>query len=298
MKIAVIRFSALGDIAASLPVLRALKYKPVIITTQIGRELLKDEFDDFIILKSKKIIDVFKIILEIRKYRFDYLIDLQTNDRSKLITNLSKAKKVLNSHNVNKKQQVTKIFFDVVNQINPKIINPLDNKFLKKEKTYIVLNCGSSPKWQSKRLPFEKWKEISEVLYEKFKLPFYLTGDKSEIEYIERLSKFIVGEKKILVGKTDIQELKKVLTNAYLTISTDSASMHISAVQKTPTIGIFGPTNWIISAPYGNWSQVCFDKIYFSDLKPNRINQQKIDKYFEDIDINGNLENFKLLGMY
>lgn len=293
MKIAVIRFSALGDIAASLPILRALKYQPVIITTQVGRELLKDEFDDFIILKSKKIIDVFKIILEIRKYKFDYLIDLQTNDRSKLITGFSKARNVFNSHKVNKSQQVTQIFFDVVNQINPKVIDPMDYTFTKKDKTYIVLNCGSSPKWHSKRLPYEKWREISEILYEKFKLPFYLTGDKSEIEYVENLSKFIVGDKKNLSGKTDIQELKEVLKNAYLTISTDSASMHISAVEKTPTIGLFGPTNWIVSAPFGTWSTVVYDKTYFKEEIPLEKNSQEINNYFDYISIDDALKQLK-----
>jgi ADP-heptose:LPS heptosyltransferase len=50
--------------------------------------------------------------------------------------------------------------------------------FQKKEKTYIILNCGSSSKWTSKRLPISKWQEIANVAYEKFQLPFILTGEK------------------------------------------------------------------------------------------------------------------------
>jgi len=55
MKTAIIRFSALGDIAYTMPFLRALKVRPLIITTATGRELLKDEFDEFLLLKSKRL---------------------------------------------------------------------------------------------------------------------------------------------------------------------------------------------------------------------------------------------------
>jgi len=47
MNLAVIKFSALGDIAESLPVLRAFKQTPTIITSPLGKALLQDEFDDF-----------------------------------------------------------------------------------------------------------------------------------------------------------------------------------------------------------------------------------------------------------
>lgn len=294
MKLAVIKFSALGDIAASLPIIRLLKYKPTIITTTIGYELLKDEFDDFIILKSKKILDLFKLIYEIRKRKFDLIIDLQCNDRSRFVSKLSGVK-YLHNKKVNPKQQVSQILYEICNSSSKNIIN----EFEKSEKLlnngeYIVLNCGSSPKWASKRPPYDKWKEISKVLYDKYQLPFYLTGDKSELEYIKELSKVLHGEKKILAGKTDIQELKKVLSNAFLTVSTDSAPMHISAAQDTPTIGIFGATNWIISAPYGEHSTVIYDKSYFKDNKPLIKNSQVVNnEFYNNIDIEEGIERLK-----
>lgn len=284
MKIGIIRFSALGDIAASLPVLRALKHTPIIITSPVGYELLKDEFDKFIILNKKSFLDIVKLIISIRNENFTYLIDLQTNDRSKLISFFSNAKHILNNINVNKQQQVTKIFYDITKQSSDDIIKELDTSFYKKEKKYIVLNCGSSPKWISKRLPNEKWKEISELLYYRFQLPFYLTGDASEVKYIQEIAQYIKGEKVIIAGKTTIQELKHILSNAFLTVSTDSAPMHISAVQRTPTIGLFGPTNWTISGPYGPWSSVSYDEnfnknnSYYSNIKIID-NLKRLDKY-------------------
>lgn len=279
--IAVMRFSALGDIAATIPTLRALKVKPIIITTPIGKALLEDEFDDFILLKDKKLTSVLKLIFEIRKRKIDILLDFQCNDRSYFISKLSSSK-IYNNTTIDRLQSKN-IFFDIAKQAN--IVNPLDVSFEKRKKSYIVLNCGSSPKWLSKRLPDEKWIEFSKVLYEQFNLPIVMTGDASERAYIDTLAKKLYGSIKVLAGQTTIQELKQIVKDAYFTISTDSATMHISAIQKTPTIGIFGATNWIQSASFGPWSTVLFDKVYYKDQIPPAKNLLEIGHYYDHISI-------------
>lgn len=283
--IGILRWSALGDIAAALPVIRALKEKPVILTTSIGYELLQDEFDEFVILQSKNIKDVMTFILETRK-KTDYIIDLQNNDRSRFVRFFFKS---ADNKGVDFNQSVTYIFYDIAKK--SKKVNSLDINFIPKEKSYIVLNTGSSPKWRSKRLPFEKWKEFSQVLYEKFHLPFVLTGDKSEREYVQEVAKYIVGDKEIVAGKTSIQDLKKIVSDAYLCVSTDSAPMHIAAAQKTPTIGIFGATNWVISAPFGPWSVALYDKTQFQS--PPKKNRLEIGNYYANIDINEGLKKLE-----
>ncbi|MBV5277889.1 MAG: glycosyltransferase family 9 protein [Campylobacteraceae bacterium] len=286
MNLAVLKFSALGDIAASLPVLRALTYSPTIITSPMGKALLEDEFDNFLVLSNKKTISLIQLIVSIRKNHFDWLIDLQNNDRSKLITYLASAQ-IANHNNVSFDQNITNILYDIAKKTN--LTKELDYTFQPKEKSYIVLNCGSSPKWISKRLPFQERQEISSLLYEKYGLPFILTGDRTEETYIQEVAKYIVGPKEIVVGKTTLLELKHILTHAFLTISTDSAPMHISAVQKTPTIGLFGPTNWMRSAPFGPWSTVIYDKQFYKDDIPPQKSLSIINNYFDTIDISSAL---------
>ena len=290
MKIAVIRFSALGDIAAAIPAIKTIKHKPVIISTKIGKELLKDEFDEFIILKSKKLFDVINLILKIRKMKFDLLIDLQGNDRSQIITKFSNVNKIVNSKGLVFNKQATLFFYDIIKKTDTEIFDEINIKFNKSEKKYLVFNCGSSQKWVSKRLPIYKWKEFADYLNKRFNLPIYLVGDKSEIDYLEKISNYLEGDIKNLAGKTSIQELKRILRNAYLTISTDSAAMHISAIQGTPTIGIFGATNWQKSAPFGPWSTVLFDKTVFKDNKPLETNTMKVNsKIYDNINIEDGL---------
>ena len=242
----VLRFSALGDIAALLPVLRTFENKPTIITSPLGKELLKDEFNDFIILESKSFIGIMKVIYAIRRKKLTKIVDLQRNDRSKLILFLSGKRNKYNAQNRN--QNATSLFYDIVaEQIK---IKKLDLQYIQQKSDYIVVNAGSSPAWLSKRLPNDKWKEIITTLYKKYGLKIILTGDKSERVYLDTIKKDNMDiPVENLAGETSIQELKEVLKNAFLTVSTDSAAMHISAAMKTPTIGLFGPTNWIVSAP-------------------------------------------------
>lgn len=290
MNLSVMKFSALGDIAQSLPVLRALKFSPTIITSPLGKELLKDEFDNFLLLSDKKISSVLKIILEIRKQKFDWIIDLQNNDRSFAISHLT------NTHIANQKEiDLTQNIHTRLYQIAQKssAINPIDMTYITREKTYIVLNCGSSPQWASKRLPDFKWKEISSILYERYRLPFYLTGDIFEKEYIEHVSNFIVGQKEVIAGKTTLQDLKKILTKAFLTVSTDSGPLHLSSVQKTPTIGLFGASNWVKAAPFGPWSTTLFDPIYYPNAIPPHKSYQTIDNFYDNIDITSALKTLQ-----
>ncbi|BAF70546.1 glycosyltransferase family 9 protein [Nitratiruptor sp. SB155-2] len=288
MKIGVYRFSALGDIAASIPVLHAFEQKPVILTSPIGYELLKDEFDEIVVLKSKNVLDIAKFIWEMKRRKVSCFIDLQNNDRSKFIRFFFHH---IGNEGVSFNQSVTHIFYDIAKKAT--YLKSLDTTFKKKEPTYIVLNTGSSPKWISKRLPIHKWKEISQILYTRFGLPFILTGDSNEKEYVQEVAKHIVGAKEVIAGKTSIGDLKRVLKEAYLCISTDSAPMHIAAVQKTPTIGIFGATNWIVSAPFGPWSTAIWDEVQFQS--PSKKNLLAVGNYYENIDIEKGLkkiENF------
>ncbi|MCC7300357.1 MAG: glycosyltransferase family 9 protein, partial [Verrucomicrobia bacterium] len=283
MKTAVIRFSALGDIAYTLPFLRALKVRPLIITTAMGRELLKDEFDEFLILKGKRLPDVLALIAEIRSRRFDLLIDLQNNDRSWAIDSLSGVKKKFTNkgmpHGVPALDNMMRI-------LEPTgILGEPDTAFEPKPRKYIVLNVGSSEKWKSKRLPDYKWQEFAALLLKRYNLPFVLTGSPDEADYVTALAAKLPGEIRNRTGKTSLQELKKLLGDAFLAVSTDSAAMHISAAMKTPTIGLFGATNWIRSAPLGPWTTVLYDRTVYPDDQPPEPNRTELGSYYDQINI-------------
>lgn len=286
MNTAVLRFSALGDIAAALPVLRACRDNLTIVTSPLGKALLRDEFDQFLVLGDKTVRQQFNLLKHLWR-QFDGIVDLQSNDRSRLLSRLAFCP-VVNSTGVNLNQAVTAIFYEIA--CKTPHFAPLDVGFTPKERSYIVLNVGSSAGWSSKRLPLAQWRAFSGLLWERYHLKFMLTGAIDELDYVQTVAKQLVGECEVVAGKTDIQGLKQLLRHAYLTVSTDSGPMHLSAVQKTPTIGLFGATNWIRSAPFGPWSTALFDPVCYPNAQPPLANKKIPGAYYDHISLEQGLQ--------
>lgn len=283
LKVGVLRFGALGDLALALPFLRALTIKPLILTAPAGRELLSDEFDNFVVMETKSVLSQTRFVIELRRHRLDVMIDLQSNDRSRIMSRLAGAGKILERTFAPRSMPATEALQKILAASG--LLGPLDLTFAPKPKKYIVLNAGSSPQWHSKRLPDHKWREISALLRERFGLPFVLTGSPDERAYVTHVARHIDGTAQNLAGQTSLQELKHLLAKAFLTISTDSAAMHISAAMKTPTIGIFGATNWARSAPFGPWARTVYDHVYYPYGCPPEQNTQTPGPYYDHVNI-------------
>lgn len=285
--LAVMKFSALGDIARILPFLRAMKEQPCIITSPVGKAFLEDEFDDFIVLKDKSAWSHIRLIREIRKRKFSVLIDLQGNDRCRFIdyfsgTTVDKEYKHIDKSNCS--SRVREIYKEASR------ITVCRNKTAAE---YIVFNIGSSAKWAAKRPPAEKWQEFAEIVNARFGLPIKLTGSADEVEYVNSIAADLPGDIEVVAGQTNLIELKALLADAFLVVSTDSAALHIAAVQGTPTIGIFGSTTWKGKLPY-DWAKGLYDHTYYPDGNmPTCIEQ--IDNYYDQIDIQ---EGLSALGVY
>jgi ADP-heptose:LPS heptosyltransferase len=67
--------------------------------------------------------------------------------------------------------------------------------------------------------------------------------------------------------------------------------MQISAAMKTPTIGLFGATNWERSAPFGPWSRTVYDQTFYPDGVPPAVNSQACRPYYDHNDIAPALES-------
>lgn len=288
MKVGVLRFSALGDLALVLPFIRALTVKPVILTMPLGQALYQDEFETFAVLKDKSLASLYRFVRDVRRLKLDVLVDLQSNDRSRLLTRFSGAGRLYERRNKARTLPATETWLKTLEPSG--LLGTLDLAFTPKPRDYIVLNAGSSAAWLSKRLPAAKWREISALLHERFGLPFVLTGAADERDYVADIAKQLAGRSENRAGQTSIQELKHLLAGAFLTVSTDSAAMQIAAAMKTPTIGLFGATNWVRSAPFGPWSRTVYDKTYYPDGTPPAENIRECLPFYDHIDISGAVE--------
>jgi len=307
-RLLVVRFSALGDLASTVPFIRSLdpEHQITLFTSPLGAEYFADEgcIDEIKVLENKKISTLLKHLPGMFS-AYDYYIDLHGNDRSKFCSLFTRAK-VLSNYTKGFTQRMPEgelmayakpgsacqfDYFSIPSMLPGYEFRP--EPFEQKPKDYIVINAGSSEKWKSKRLSFEKWEEIIRVLLDRYELPFIFTGSADEAEYVRDLAARLPGKSDVVAGKTSLKELKEVLGRAYLTVSTDSGPMHISAVEKTPTIGLFGATNWIRSAPYGPWSTVAFDRKRYPDAQPPAKMIQTPGDYYRNIDIEAALSEIK-----
>ena len=122
-------------------------------------------------------------------------------------------------------------------------------------------------------------------MLDRFNLPFVLTGSADEADYVSALASELPGRLRNLAGKTSLQELKTVLNKAFLTVSTDSAAMHLSAAMKTPTIGLFGATNWHRFAPLGPWATSLYDPTVYPDGTSPPLTLENQGAYYDHIDL-------------
>jgi len=114
-------------------------------------------------------------------------------------------------------------------------------------------NYGTAKCW----LP-ENYVETIKKLHKETGLNCYLVGGKGDSPVCFEIAKEVQGEEseesfcQDLSGKTNLFELAAVLEKAKILITNDTGTMHLGAVVKTPVVAIFGPTNWLRTAPLGS----------------------------------------------
>lgn len=95
--------------------------------------------------------------------------------------------------------------------------------------------------WATKRWPAESYAALADRLHEKG-LVCVLSGGPEDSSHAEA----IVKESKVkivnLCGKSSLREMTALISEAALTISGDSAPMHIAAAFEVPQVALFGPT--------------------------------------------------------
>jgi heptosyltransferase-3 len=90
----------------------------------------------------------------------------------------------------------------------------------------------------------DKWQQLVLFIWQKYKLPAVIIGSAAERQRADALA--ATGRSPIynLAGKTTLREMASLLKISRLHIGVDSAAPHIATAVGTPTLTIYGPTNW------------------------------------------------------
>lgn len=119
---------------------------------------------------------------------------------------------------------------------------------------WITLNPFS--RWQYKEWDYDKWVQIMDWVWDKYGLSTVIIGSPDEKNKASTLVKKCRGRVFNLAGQTTLGELAGVLALGFLHIGVDSAAPHIAAAVGTPTITIYGPSDWRDWAPPGDIHRV------------------------------------------
>jgi heptosyltransferase-3 len=106
-------------------------------------------------------------------------------------------------------------------------------------------------RWTYKEWDDEKWIRLVDWLWEEHTFAVVIVGSSKERERAACIKEKSRGTVFNLAGRTTLGELVGVLGASSLHIGVDSAAPHIAAAVDTPTITIYGPSDWLDWSPQG-----------------------------------------------
>ena len=114
---------------------------------------------------------------------------------------------------------------------------------------YAVVHPGGN--WVLKRWPAAYFAEWIRLFLEKHpSRKVVLCGTASENHLAEEICQRARSERVVsLCGKTSLDALALLIQKARFILSNDSGPIHLAASQKTPIVGLYGPTSAVLTGP-------------------------------------------------
>ena len=276
MRVLIIRLSSIGDIILTTPVLKQLREKyPDITIDFLVLKNFKDSitgvsYIDNIILFDKEKNDGYKNIKnfgkELSKNNYDYVFDLHSKIRSKLISKeIEKKGATIYKYSKRKwwksllvKMKIIKYSVDdtiVKNYFKP--FEKFDLKYhgedltfafsdkdlenIKEYKGLFAMAPGASK--ETKKWTVEGFGKLAKKLYDEYKIKTVILGGKEDYKRGENINKISENVCINLCGKLSLKESGALLSTAKLLITNDSGPFHIGRGVGCRTYVIFGPTD-------------------------------------------------------
>ncbi len=265
-KFLVIRFSSIGDIVLTTPVIRNLRKKfpgaaiHYLTKKKFAAIVESNPYLDKILLLED---DLANTIEEIKKEEYDYIIDLHHNLRTLRIKKaLSKIhflsfkklnieKWIYTNFKINwlPQKHIVGRYMQTVEKLG--VVNDnlgLDYFIPKKDEIkegdipfshthgYVAIAIGAAH--NTKKLPVEKLKELAE----KIKYPIVLLGGKEDFLNGEKIAENDTVKIYNACGKFSLNESADIVRNSKLVISHDTGLMHIAAAFKKNILSVWGNT--------------------------------------------------------
>lgn len=261
-KFLIVRFSSIGDIVLTTPVVRCLRQEfpdaEIHYITKSAYKILlvNNPYIDKIYTIDREITEV---LPELRQEKYDFIIDLHRNLRtyrlklalhtkSYQFPKVNLKKWLLTSFKINKlpSEHIVDRYFKCINELGVKNDQKGLDYFIPKQdeiniksyhipNEYLVFAIGA--KFATKRLPTEKIIEIISQLPQ----TVVLLGGKEDIDRAREISDACSNAIK-LCGDLNLNQSASVVKQSQKVITHDTGLMHIAAAFNKPIISIWGNT--------------------------------------------------------
>lgn len=265
MKILVVRFSSIGDVVLTTPVVRCIKQQVsnaevhFITKTPFRSVLVNNPYIDRIITIEKSIDEVIQVL---KAENYDTVIDLHNNVRTlslkrklgvKAYTFPKKniAKFLLTTFKVNRmpKLHVVDRYFEPVAKLGVKndqlpcdfFLTDEDEVALSdvglQEQPFVAVAMGAQ--FATKQLPIALMASVLKTV----DVPIVLLGGPTDQDRSLALQKELSGQKIIdFCGKLSLRQSAFVVKHARVLLSGDTGLMHIASCFQIPTVSVWGNT--------------------------------------------------------
>jgi ADP-heptose:LPS heptosyltransferase len=277
----VIRFSAMGDVILTKPVLRQFIEKyPQVKISLLSQEIFRPLFLDMPGLtfigadvknKHKGIAGLYRLARKLKAHNFNAIIDLHYVLRSSIVAffiniPLMKLRIFRIDKGRSEKQGLTKRFNKVRRPLKHTVERYAEaftkagfhitatapttskNAAKKIQKGAKKFKIGIAPlsRHSLKEWPLEYMIKLKKSLVEDFQAEIYILGGSSEAG---RLTSFATGAAVMMAGKLGFADEIEFIKTLDLVVTMDSANMHLAGMLGIPCVSIWGPTH-----PYAGFS--------------------------------------------
>lgn len=279
--IAVIRLSAMGDVAMTVPVLRALVLQhPKVQLTVVSRPFFKPFFEgipnvNFFAVdlqkRHKGFAGLLRLYADLRKLNIDFVADLHNVLRSKVIRNLfalSGKKVAATDKGREAKKALTRFENKIFAPVKPMVERHCDTfndlgfsidlgnstfpeKATLSEEIFSVTGIKSE-KWigiapfaqyESKVYPQDLMQQVIDTLAQDSNIKIFLFGGGAkEIEMLNQLKNNLENVV-VVAGKLKLQQELDLISNLNVMLSMDSGNAHLAAMLGVKVITLWGATH-------------------------------------------------------
>lgn len=200
---------------------------------------------------------------KVRHTRWGLIVDLRGSGISRFLSTKRRAIHRKSGQPIHKVLEAARTLRIEDDPAPPHIFTNLDVETYADELTKGVgpiLAMAPAANWIGKTWPVERFSQVAMTLLHGYGP---LAGGRLMVlggpgdEALARSLKDLAGRRFInLAGKVDLLTAYACLKRARLFIGNDSGAMHLAAAAGTPTIGLFGPSDERLYAPWGEHTRV------------------------------------------